>query len=200
MKKRLFFAGLLAAGGVAYYLNRRARAHKAALWPVQNFDIEKYLGKWYEIARLDYYFERNLSNTSAHYSLNRDGSVRVLNKGYNEVSHEYKESVGKARFAGDHNTGDLEVSFFGPFYSRYTVIALDQYKYALVAGHNLDYLWILSRETTIPDTIYEKYIEIAESLGYNTEKLVWVGHDHVAIETSDSLVSKAIHQLRKISN
>ncbi len=145
---------------------------------VSPFDKEKYLGKWYEIARLDFRFERNLNNTTANYSVNDDGSIKVVNRGYNYVKDEWNEAIGKAKFAGNENVARLKVSFFGPFYAAYNVIALDsEYKYALVAGKNLDYMWILSRETTVSEDVKQDYLKIAGELGYNTSDLIWVEHD-----------------------
>ncbi|MDD2313831.1 MAG: lipocalin family protein [Proteiniphilum sp.] len=145
---------------------------------VTPFHKEKYLGKWYEIARLDFKYERGLNNTTAQYSLNDDGTIRVVNRGYAYAKDEWNEAVGKAKFVGDDNVAKLKVSFFGPFYSGYNVIALDEeYRYALVAGKNLKYLWILSRDTTIPDDVKENYLRIAEEIGYNTSELIWVEHD-----------------------
>jgi len=120
----------------------------------KTFDIEKYLGKWYEIARMDFRFERDLNNVTANYSRNDNGTIKVDNQGYNYVTKEWKQAIGKAKPAGQPDEARLKVSFFGPFYSAYNVIALDsEYKYALVAGKNLKYLWILSRETTVPESI-----------------------------------------------
>lgn len=142
---------------------------------VQHFDKKKYLGKWYEIARLDFKFERNLNNTTAEYSINPDGTIKVVNKGYNTKTNEWKTAIGKAKFVKDENVGMLKVSFFGPFYSGYNVIAIDKdYQYALVAGKNLSYLWILSRKPTIPADVKKNYMELAKSIGYKTEELVWV--------------------------
>ncbi len=145
---------------------------------VKPFDVNKYLGKWYEIARLDFRFERDLNNTTAEYSLREDGKIKVDNKGFNTRTKEWKQAIGKAKFAGDKDVAMLKVSFFGPFYSGYNVIALDpDYKYALIAGKNLKYLWILSRETTIPEDIKQNYLKTAEGLGYKIADLVWVEHD-----------------------
>lgn len=145
---------------------------------IKPFDKEKYLGKWYEIARFDFRFEKNLKNTSANYTLNDDGSIKVLNRGFNYLSNKWDQATGKAKFRGNPDIAMLKVSFFGPFYSGYNVIALNpDYKYALVAGKNLKYLWILSRETSIPDNIKEQYLKIAQGIGYNTSDLVWVKHD-----------------------
>ena len=145
---------------------------------IKPFDKGKYLGSWFEIARMDFRFERNLNNTTANYSLNNDGSIKVLNRGFNYVTSKWSEATGKAKPAGSVDEAKLKVSFFGPFYGGYNVIALDeQYKYALVAGKNLKYLWILSRETSIPDDIRQKYLEIANKLGFNTSALIWVEHN-----------------------
>ena len=142
---------------------------------VKPFDKERYLGKWYEIARFDFRFERDLNNTTAEYSVNTDGTIKVVNKGYNTKKKEWSQAIGKAKFVGDDNIAMLKVSFFGPFYSGYNVIAIDpDYKYALVAGASLKYLWLLSRETTIPDEIKNKYLKIAENIGYNTSNLLWI--------------------------
>lgn len=147
---------------------------------VRPFNKQKYLGKWYEIARFDFKFERNLNNVTATYTLNADGSIRVENRGYDTVKKEWKEAIGKAKFVKGPNLARLKVSFFGPFYSGYNIIALDpDYRYALVAGNNLDYLWILSRTTTIPEKVKSAYLEKARSLGYDTSKLIWPGHPDI---------------------
>jgi apolipoprotein D and lipocalin family protein len=146
---------------------------------VKPFNKDKYLGKWYEIARLDFKYERNLNNTTAEYSLNDDGSIKVDNRGFNFKKLKIEQAIGKAKFIGDENIAMLKVSFFGPFYAGYNVIALDEdYKYALVSGDHFKYLWILSRETTIPDEIKSKYLMIADKLGYKTSDLIWVKHDN----------------------
>jgi apolipoprotein D and lipocalin family protein len=145
---------------------------------VKPFDIDKYLGKWYEIARMDFRFERNLNNTTANYSRNKNGTIKVDNRGYHYVEKEWKQAIGKAKPAGQPGEARLKVSFFGPFYSGYNVIALDsEYKYALIAGENLKYLWILSRETTVPESIKNSYLKIAQDLGYDISALIWVEHD-----------------------
>ncbi|MBK7338092.1 MAG: lipocalin family protein [Saprospirales bacterium] len=146
---------------------------------VNPFDKGRYLSKWYEIARLDFKFERDLNNTTAVYSLNDNGTIKVDNQGYNTKKGEWDQAIGKAKFVGEDNIAMLKVSFFGPFYSGYNVIALDdEYRYALVAGESLKYLWILSRETTIPAEIKDNYLKIAEEIGFNTTELIWVKHDN----------------------
>ena len=144
---------------------------------IQDFDKQKYLGKWYEIARMDFRFERNLNNVTATYTLNNDGSISVENRGFDYIQKKWKEAIGKAKFVGSTNVGMLKVSFFGPFYSGYNIIAIDSdYKYALILGKNLDYLWILSRETTIPEEIKSKYLKMADDLGCKTSSLIWTEH------------------------
>jgi apolipoprotein D and lipocalin family protein len=145
---------------------------------VTPFDRDKYLGTWYEIARMDFKFEKNLDHVTATYTLNEDGSIRVDNKGYDYLNKKWKESIGKAKFAGENDVARLKVSFFGPFFAGYNVIAIDKnYLYALVAGNNLNYLWILSREKTIPDAVKVDYLAKARELGYDTDKLVWTKQD-----------------------
>ena len=145
---------------------------------VQHFDAKRYMGKWYEIARFDFRFERNLINTTAEYTLNDNGTVRVENRGYDTLKHEWNLAIGKAKLVGKPEEAMLKVSFFGPFYSSYTVIALDpDYQTALVAGDNLTYLWILSRTTTIDETTKQEYLKIAEKYGFETRNLIWVKQD-----------------------
>ena len=145
---------------------------------IHQFNKDKYLGKWYEIARLDFKFERNLNNTTAEYSINSNGTIKVVNKGYNTKTNKWKSATGKAKFLRNENVAMLKVSFFGPFYSGYNVIAIDKdYKYAVIAGKNLKYLWFLSRETTLPEEVKKNYLELAKRFGYKTDDLVWVNHD-----------------------
>ncbi|MFC0343877.1 lipocalin family protein [Epilithonimonas hispanica] len=141
---------------------------------IQDFDSEKYLGKWYEIARFDFKFEKNLNQVTATYSKNPDGTIKVDNKGYDYVKKEWKQSIGEAKFVNTENEARLKVSFFKPFWAAYNVIDLVDYKYALVAGKNLDYLWILSREKTIPQDIKTQFFEKAKLIGYDINNLVWV--------------------------
>jgi apolipoprotein D and lipocalin family protein len=178
MKKR-YVVGTLALLGVGFILNSCAsRTIPEKAVAVNNFEIDKYLGKWYEIARLDFKFEKGLNNTTAEYSLREDGKINVDNKGYDIKKDKWKQSVGKAKFVGSENVAMLKVSFFGPFYAGYNVLAIDKdYKYALVSGDSLDYLWILSREKTIPDSIKEAYLKQAQEIGYNTDNLIWIEHN-----------------------
>jgi apolipoprotein D and lipocalin family protein len=146
---------------------------------IQPFNKEKYLGKWFEIARLDFRFERNLNKTTAQYSIKGDGTIKVVNRGYNYEKKKWEEATGIAKFVRGSDVAMLKVSFFRPFYAGYNVVAIDNdYKYALVCGNKLSYLWILSRETTIPEDVKQNYIAIATKLGFNTSALIWVQHDN----------------------
>ena len=145
--------------------------------PVTHFNASKYLGKWFEIARFDYIFEKGLEQCTAEYSTNADGSIQVVNRGFKPKTNQWKESRGEAKFIDEENVGRLKVSFFKPFWAGYNVISVDDdYKYALVAGNSRKYLWILSRTTEIPEDIKEKYLKTAKELGYNTDKLIWTRH------------------------
>jgi apolipoprotein D and lipocalin family protein len=145
---------------------------------VKNFQSEKYLGKWYEIARFDLFFERNLNNVTATYSKKENGNIKVENRGFDYVKKNWKESDGEAKFVINENIAVLKVSFFKPIWSGYNVIDIDpDYKYALVAGNNLDYLWILSREKSIPAEYKQRFLKKAQKIGFDTNKLIWVEHD-----------------------
>ena len=117
-----------------------------------------------------------MSDVNATYQLQDDGSVKVINRGYNTQRQAWKEAIGRAVFVGDSQTASLKVSFFGPFYGGYHVIALDQqhYRWSLVAGPDREYLWILAREKTLPAEVREQLVDQARALGFPTDKLIWV--------------------------
>lgn len=176
--KNKYIAPVLLGAGIAFVLYSCGSTIPKKAIAVTNFDKAKYLGKWFEIARLDYKWERNLDNVTAEYSLNDNGTIRVDNKGYDVKKDRWEQSIGKAKFVKKDNVGMLKVSFFGPFYSGYNIIAVDSdYKYALVAGESLKYMWILSRETRMPESIKADFLIKAQEIGYNISDLVWVNHD-----------------------
>jgi len=143
--------------------------------PVQNFDADRYLGKWYEVARLEHSFEKGLSEVTAEYTLRDDGGVKVINRGYSEESKKWSEAEGKAYFVEDAKTGYLKVSFFGPFYGSYIIFNLDDdYQYAFISGPDHDYLWLLSRSPTVSNDIKQQFIDQAETAGFDTSKLIFV--------------------------
>lgn len=150
-----------------------------AVTPVTDFDINNYLGKWYEVARLDHSFERGLSKVTAEYRLKDDGGVQVINRGFSIDDNAWQEAEGKAYFVNESSEGYLKVSFFGPFYGSYVIFALDQedYKYAFISGPNTEYLWFLSRTPTVPETLKNTFISMAQARGFNTENLIFVEHE-----------------------
>lgn len=142
--------------------------------PVSPFDVQRYLGTWYEIARLDHSFERGLSNVSAVYSRNDDGSITVLNRGFDTEEQQWQQADGRAVFVDDDNKGHLKVSFFGPFYSSYVVFFLEpDYSVALVSGYSTDYLWLLAREPELDAPQISRYVAIAQEAGFDTDKLIY---------------------------
>ena len=147
--------------------------------PVNNFELGRYLGSWYEIARLDHSFERGLSNVTAQYSLRDDGSVEVINRGYSTKKGEWEQAEGKARFVGMEEQGYLKVSFFGPFYGSYVIFELDQenYQYAFISGPDLSYLWLLARTPVVSEEIMGRFETRARELGFELDDLVLVSHE-----------------------
>ena len=147
--------------------------------PVKNFEIEKYLGQWYEIARLDHSFERGLSAVTANYSMRSDGGVRVLNRGYSAEKNAWEDAQGKAYFVDATDLGYLKVSFFGPFYGSYIVFELDHegYQYSLVSGPDKSFLWLLARTPQIDEGLKTMLIEKASDLGFDTSQLIYVEHE-----------------------
>jgi len=146
--------------------------------PVEQFKLEKYLGDWYEIARLDHSFERGLSRVTASYSLRDDGGVRVLNRGYSEKEKIWKQAEGKAYLVQRPDQGYLKVSFFGPFYGSYVVFELDHenYQYALVSGPDKSYLWLLARSPEMKKDLRDSLVMAAAKRGFDTSKLIFVEH------------------------
>lgn len=146
--------------------------------PIQEFDVNRYLGKWYEIARLDHSFERGLQQVTAEYTLTDGGRIKVVNRGFSIEENRWKEAVGKAYLAGKSGEGYLKVSFFGPFYSSYVIFAIDEngYQYAYVSGPSHKYLWLLSRTPAVEDQIVKDFVTTSAAKGFDTEKLIYVKH------------------------
>src|SRR5690606_3205958 len=147
--------------------------------PVNNFELDRYLGTWYEIARLDHSFERGLTRIQTEYSLRDDGGVRVLNKGYSVEKQAWQEAEGKAYFVESPDQGYLKVSFFGPFYGSYVVFGLDQenYQYAFVSGPDTTYLWLLARTPQVAPEVLDAFKQAARERGFDTEQLIYVAHE-----------------------
>lgn len=142
---------------------------------VTGFSLERYLGTWYEIARLDHRFERGLTEVTATYSMREDGGVKVLNRGYKQKKGKWSDAEGKAYLVDEPDVGRLKVSFFGPFYGAYNIIELEQenYSYALVIGNKTKYMWILAREPELEPAVLETLLEKARKLGFATDELIY---------------------------
>lgn len=174
LMKRLFLLLLL------FLISACTSKMPANVQMVDGIDANQYLGTWYEIARLDHRFERDLEQVTATYSLRDDGGIKVINRGYNVKTKTWKDAEGKAYFTKPANAngtyqGQLKVSFFGPFYGPYHIIALDkiQYHYVMITSGQ-DYLWILSRTPQLTYPIKQELMAQAKALGFATEKLIFV--------------------------
>jgi apolipoprotein D and lipocalin family protein len=144
--------------------------------PVADFDLQRYLGRWYEIARLDHSFERGLESVIAEYEMREDGGINVINRGRHTETGVTEQAQGRAYFVGDSSLGHLKVSFFGPFYGSYIVFELDQknYHYAFVTSYNTNYLWLLSRTPKVSDELIKHFTSRSAELGFDTSKLIFV--------------------------
>jgi lipocalin len=146
---------------------------------VINLELEKYMGKWYEIARFPHRFEKDLKCVTAEYSLLENGKVKVINRGHlTENSDKVKSVEGSANMPDKNFPGRLKVTFFWPFYGNYYVVELDEnYQYALVGAPSRNYLWILSRNSFLESSTYDMLIVSAQKNGFDISKLEKVPHD-----------------------
>ena len=143
--------------------------------PVEQLDTQRYLGTWYEVARLDHSFERGLNNVTADYSMREDGGLRVINRGYSTEEGDWQQAEGRAYTIEEDQPGHLKVSFFGPFFGSYVVFELDpDYQYAFVAGNTTNYLWLLARTPAISDELKTHFLQRAKSLGFAVDELIFV--------------------------
>lgn len=149
--------------------------------PVDNFELERYLGLWYEIARTDNRYERGLEGVTAEYTLLDEGKIKVFNRGWNEKKGSWNEVDGRGYKISDPDKGTLKVTFFWPFYAGYHIFELDHegYQYALVSGDNHSYMWILARTKELPQDTIDVLLEKAEAAGFDTDELIWVDHETV---------------------
>jgi len=173
---------LVASSVVILFLFRANAKQVSQLETVPKVDLSRYLGKWYEIARLDHSFERGLNQVTAEYSMREDGGIKVVNRGYKAEKSEWKQSEGKAYFVEKPDQGYLKVSFFGPFYGSYIVFDLDQdnYSYSMISGPNKSYLWLLSRTPTMDEATKQRLVGKAQALGFDTSKLIYVDQQAVS--------------------
>jgi len=176
MKKEKWLIALAAgagAAGLAYALWPKNKIPKSAI--VQPFDKQKYMGLWHEVARLPNHIEKNLTSLTETYSLNDDGSIKVVTRAYNFDKNKPVEAEGRAKFAGADNRGKLKVAYYLPIFLDYNVLDIDEdYQYALVSGNSFDFLWIISRENGIPDDMKTRFLDKAVTLGFDVTKLEWM--------------------------
>mmetsp|Transcript_3878 Transcript_3878/g.8736 ORF Transcript_3878/g.8736 Transcript_3878/m.8736 type:complete len:214 (-) Transcript_3878:2980-3621(-) len=160
--------------GAGLFLQSCSLAVPVGIKPVTGFDVHQYLGRWYEIARLDNRFQRGLEHVTATYSLREDGNIRVENTGWNSQKKQQKTVVGRAKFVSDKQLGHLKVSFWGPLYNSYIVFHLeDDYSVAMVCGSKKDYCWILARKPILIAEDLAKYEKMAQDNGFAIENFIY---------------------------
>nr|WP_278422811.1 lipocalin family protein [Brucella anthropi] len=173
--------GKLALGltglAVGYALTRASSPQiPQGIVPVKPFDLTCYLGKWYEIGRLENRFERGLTRTTAEYSLNPDQTVKVVNRGFDQWKGRWTQATGIARFVRSADEGALKVSFFGPFYGGYNIVDIDEddYQWSIIVGSTRSYFWVLSREPEASGELKARAVARALLLGINPDTILWV--------------------------
>ncbi|HTH82514.1 MAG TPA: lipocalin family protein [Mucilaginibacter sp.] len=177
-------AGAVLLGAVGYKLLSRDIPKGATA--VQPFDIDRYLGKWHEIARLPNSVEKDIDHLTEDYIRQKNGSIKVITRGLNRETGKHVEAIGKMKLAGNENTGMLKVSYFRPVFLAYNILDMDpDYKYAMVAGNNLETLWILSRDQTIPDDIKARFLYNAAKIGFIIEHLDWMKQPNLQPDIED---------------
>jgi apolipoprotein D and lipocalin family protein len=177
MKKEKLWMAAAAGVGLAVIAYKILTRRQIPEWatPVDPFDIDRYMGKWHELARFESRIEKDLKNVTEDYSMNADDTIKVITTGYNYKKHKTVQASGKIKFTGDGDVGMLKVSYFGPFYVNYNVIDIDpDYRHALVCTNNLEYLWVLSRENKLPEEIKTRFINRAIGIGFDVSRLEWV--------------------------
>jgi len=167
---------LISLAASLYFLMFANTGIPEGMTPVKGFDVKRFTGTWYEIARLDHGFEKGLSHVSAEYSLREDGGIKVINKGFNMKKGQWENASARGYFIDSPDIGRLKVSFFGPFYGSYNIIDLDEknYSYAMVTGPKINFFWILSRQKTLDPNIMQSLIQKAKGMGFKLEKLIYV--------------------------
>ena len=178
MKKRTALIGVAAAAGaagIAYALWPKKKIPSDAI--VDPFDMMKYLGNWNEVARLPNLIEKDLRDLTEKYSLNEDGTIKVVTRAFNPVKNKAVEATGTIKFKGPETRGQLEVAYFLPIYLDYNILDIDDdYQYALVSGSGINYLWLLSRESSMPEEMKQRFLRKAMALGFEISKLEWLDY------------------------
>jgi apolipoprotein D and lipocalin family protein len=174
-----------AAIAVGCYFAQRVTV-PAYVLPVEDFEVERYLGHWYEIARIDYFFERGLTSCTADYDLNADGSMTVFNQGFDPKKGAWKSAKAVAKFIGAPSNGSLKVSFFRPIYSGYHIVHVDaEYQYAVVVGDRSKYCWVLSRSPDMDEKLYAGLLSVAAANGVDISRMHKVPHGALLEEDNE---------------
>ena len=172
-KALIAVAAAAGAAGIAYAFWPKKKVPASAI--VEPFDKERYLGKWNEVARLPNLIEKDLRDLTEEYSLNEDGTIKVVTRAFNPVKNKAVEATGTIKFKGSETRGQLEVAYFLPIYLDYNILDIDdQYQYALVSGSGMGYLWLLSRESSMPEEMKQRFLVRAMDLGFEISKLEWM--------------------------
>ena len=178
MKKGKALIGVAAVAGVAgiaYALWPKKKIPAGAI--IDPFDKERYLGKWNEVARLPNLIEKDLRDLTEEYSLNEDGTIKVITRAFNPVKNKAVEATGTMKFKGQETRGQFEVAYFLPIYLDYNILDIDEnYQYALVSGSGIGYLWLLSRESSMPEEMKQRFLHKATDLGFDIGKLEWMDY------------------------
>jgi apolipoprotein D and lipocalin family protein len=164
-----------AIAGLAYALWPKKKVPESAI--VDPFDKERYLGKWNEVARLPNLIERDLQDVNEEYSLNEDGTIKVVTRAFNAAKNKPVEATGTIKSRGAETRGQLEVAYFLPIFLDYNILDIDEnYQYALVSGIGMRYLWLLSRESSMPEEMKQRFLGKAADLGFDISKLEWMDY------------------------
>ncbi|MET3979741.1 apolipoprotein D and lipocalin family protein [Mucilaginibacter sp. UYP25] len=178
MKKGTTLIALAAGAGVAgiaFALWPKKKVPESAI--VDPFDKERYLGKWNEVARMPSLIEKDLRDLTEEYSQNGDGTIKVVTRAFNSVKNKPVEATGTIKFRGAETRGQLEVAYFLPIYLDYNILDIDEgYQYALVSGSGMGYLWLLSRESSMPEEMKQRFLQKAIVLGFEISKLEWMDY------------------------
>jgi apolipoprotein D and lipocalin family protein len=174
-KALIAVAAAAGVAGIAYACWPKKKIPASAI--IDPFDKERYLGKWNEVARLPNLIEKDLRDLTEEYSLNDDGTIKVITRAFNPVKNKAVEATGTIKFKGSETRGQLEVAYFLPIYLDYNILDIDEnYTYALVSGSGMSYLWLLSRESSMPEEMKQRFLEKATGLGFDISKLEWMDY------------------------
>ena len=170
MTANIFLMAILMFTGLAAVV---LEARKDELEVVQSVDLTRYIGRWYEIARLPNSFQKKCADTvTANYTMREDGKIEVINR-CRKASGEYTTAKGKAKIVDKKTNAKLKVTFFWPFYGDYWILDVGpNYEYAVVGEPGRKYLWILSRSPRMDEALFQQLLQKMAAKGFNTEMMI----------------------------